>query len=136
MNEDAGTIQLCVQACGDIQQPINVGLLLADGTATSKPYDSCVCMGLTVIKGSHPFTGGIDYVNSGGSLLVFSANGVTTQCVSVQIYDDPTAECDETFSASLSTSASRVCITPGITTITIRDDDCKPTVTIYCDSTG
>jgi hypothetical protein len=74
-------------------------------------------------------TAGQDYTSTSGTLIF--ANGVTTQTFSVSILNDALDENDETLLLTLTNAAGSGSLNPGSsTTLTITDDDPRPTLSI------
>jgi hypothetical protein len=101
--EDAGAVEIVVERTNDSTGEVTVGVDTFDGTATA----------------------GQDYPAT--AEIVTFADGETEKTVSIPIFDNNTAEPDETFEASLSVMAGAASVVePSTTTITILDDDTTP----------
>ena len=101
--EDAGAVEIGVERVNGSDGEVTVEVDTFDGTATA----------------------GQDYAAT-AEVLTF-ADGETEKTVSVPIFDNNTAEPDETFLASLSLIAgAATIIEPSTSTITIVDDDTTP----------
>ncbi|BFP40075.1 hypothetical protein FGF1_09200 [Flavobacteriaceae bacterium GF1] len=107
IEEDTASGELNIPVTLDIEKPggFSVPYTLLDGTAT----------------------GGVDYDNTGGS-IVFLGNSGETQFIVVPIIDDNELENSETFTVQLGTPSNGVLLADGGTaTGTILDDDnCLP----------
>ncbi|UOY07815.1 gliding motility-associated C-terminal domain-containing protein [Muricauda sp. SCSIO 64092] len=107
IEEDSASGELNIPVILDIEKPggFSVPYTLLDGSAT----------------------GGVDYDNTGGS-IVFLGNSGETQLIVVPIIDDNALENSETFTVQLGTPSDGVLLSDGGTaTGTILDDDnCLP----------
>lgn len=98
--ENAGAVEIVVERTNGSDGEVTVGVDTFDGTATA----------------------GQDYPAT--AEIVTFADGETEKTISIPIFDNNTAEPDETFLAKLSVIAGAASvIDPSTTTITILDDD-------------
>ena len=106
VSEDAGTVGLTVRLSQGSGKPVKVDYATTDGTASS----------------------GSDYTAKSGTVTF--APGESSQTISVSIKDDSTDEPDENFMVRLSSPSNATLGSTDEATLTIKDDDPAPTITV------